>query len=253
MEVFGMAGVGEQLRQARLRQGIDLKEAENATKIRSKYLEALENEEFNVLPGRIYVIGFLRTYAKFLNIDSEKLVENLKSTIPDHEAVADQNPVSVIKVSKPGRNKTVKLLWLLILFIIIGIAIFSFNFILDFFMQSPQETIKPIPIETAPKNMEPPATPVDPPATPAQTQERTGIELIVIVQQDKSWISVEADGRQEFRGIKAAGEQLEIVAEQVIRINFGNAGVVRVLKNGEDQGLIGNPGQVVTKEYRAQN
>lgn len=248
-----MAGVGEQLRQARLRQGIDLKEAENATKIRSKYLEALENEEFNVLPGRIYVIGFLRTYAKFLNIDSEKLVENLKSTIPDHEAVADQNPVSVIKVSKPGRNKTVKLLWLLILFIIIGIAIFSFNFILDFFMQSPQETIKPIPIETAPKNMEPPATPVDPPATPAQTQERTGIELIVIVQQDKSWISVEADGRQEFRGIKAAGEQLEIVAEQVIRINFGNAGVVRVLKNGEDQGLIGNPGQVVTKEYRAQN
>lgn len=248
-----MAGVGEQLRQARLRQGIDLKEAENATKIRSKYLEALENEEFNVLPGRIYVIGFLRTYAKFLNIDSEKLVENLKSTIPDHEAVADQNPVSVINVSKPGRNKTVKLLWLLILFIIIGIAIFSFNFILDFFMQSPQETIKPIPIETAPKNMEPPATPVDPPATPAQTQERTGIELIVIVQQDKSWISVEADGRQEFRGIKAAGEQLEIVAEQVIRINFGNAGVVRVLKNGEDQGLIGNPGQVVTKEYRAQN
>ncbi|MBS3975132.1 MAG: helix-turn-helix domain-containing protein [Syntrophomonadaceae bacterium] len=248
-----MAGVGEQLRQARLRQGIDLKEAENATKIRLKYLEALENEEFNVLPGRIYVIGFLRTYAKFLNIDSEKLVENLKSTIPDHEAVADQNPVSVIKVSKPGRNKTVKLLWLLILFIIIGIAIISFNFILEFFMQSPQDTIKPIPIETAPKNMETPAAPVDPPATPAQTQERTGIELIVIVQHDKSWISVEADGRQEFRGIKAAGEQLEIVAEQVIRINFGNAGVVRVLKNGEDQGLIGNPGQVVTKEYRAQN
>ena len=51
----------------------------------------------------------------------------------------------------------------------------------------------------------------------------------------------------------AAGQQLEIVAEQVIRINFGNAGVVRVFKNGEDQGLIGNPGQVVTKEYRAQN
>jgi cytoskeleton protein RodZ len=61
-----MFEIGNSLREARLRRGIDFADAEHATKIRGKYLRALEDEEFQLLPSETYVKGFLRTYADFL-------------------------------------------------------------------------------------------------------------------------------------------------------------------------------------------
>lgn len=54
---------------------IDVQEVEEATKIRAKYLRALENEEYDLLPGQAYVKSFLRTYADYLGIDSRGLVD----------------------------------------------------------------------------------------------------------------------------------------------------------------------------------
>ncbi|MEW6661172.1 MAG: helix-turn-helix domain-containing protein [Bacillota bacterium] len=248
-----MAGVGEQLRQARLKQGIDLKEAESATKIRLRYLEALENEEFNVLPGRVYVIGFLRTYAKFLNIDSDKLIEALKSAYPDKGAAAEPSPRPMISVPKPRKNFARRLIWFLLLVVLASVAIIAFNYVLGFFRQTPEETFKPLPVDTSSKTTETPSAPVDSPPTPTQLPDKPRIELIVIIERDKCWISAESDGKQDFRGTMVAGQQLVVVADQVIRINFGNAGAARVFKNGEDQGILGKPGQVVSKEYRVED
>ncbi len=66
------------MREARLRQKIDIAEVETATKIRAKYLRALENEEFDRLPGSTYVRTFLRTYAEFLGLDPHLLVEEYR-------------------------------------------------------------------------------------------------------------------------------------------------------------------------------
>ena len=62
-----------------MRQRIDISEVESETKIRAKYLRALENEEYNLLPGPAYVKSFLRTYAEFLNLDSRELVNAYKA------------------------------------------------------------------------------------------------------------------------------------------------------------------------------
>jgi cytoskeleton protein RodZ len=73
-----MPEIGETLREARMRQRIDMTEVEAATKIRAKYLRALESEEWDLLPGPTFVKTFLRTYAEYLDLDSRLLVEEYK-------------------------------------------------------------------------------------------------------------------------------------------------------------------------------
>ena len=73
-----MAEIGETLREARMRRRIDMTEVETATKIRGKYLRALENEEWDLLPGPTFVKTFLRTYAEYLELDPRLLVEEYR-------------------------------------------------------------------------------------------------------------------------------------------------------------------------------
>jgi cytoskeleton protein RodZ len=73
-----MADIGETLREARMRRRIDMTEVEAATKIRAKYLRALENEEWDLLPGPTFVKTFLRTYAEYLELDPRTLVEEYR-------------------------------------------------------------------------------------------------------------------------------------------------------------------------------
>lgn len=74
-----MPEIGDQLRETRLRDRIDITEVEAATKIRAKYLRALENEEWDLLPGPTFVKTFLRTYADYLGLDARQLVEEYRS------------------------------------------------------------------------------------------------------------------------------------------------------------------------------
>jgi cytoskeletal protein RodZ len=71
--------IGTSLREARLRQGIDLPRVEADSKIRAKYLRALEEEKFEVLPAETYVKGFLRTYAEYLGLDGQLYVDEFNS------------------------------------------------------------------------------------------------------------------------------------------------------------------------------
>jgi transcriptional regulator with XRE-family HTH domain len=83
-----MADIGATLREARMRAKIDINEVETRTKIRAKYLRAIENEEWSLLPGDVYVKSFLRTYADYLGLDSRQLIDDYKRRYErptDHE------------------------------------------------------------------------------------------------------------------------------------------------------------------------
>ena len=73
-----MTEIGATLREARMRRQIDITEVESATKIRAKYLRAMEDEEWHLLPGPTFVKSFLRTYADYLGLDSRLLLEQWK-------------------------------------------------------------------------------------------------------------------------------------------------------------------------------
>jgi hypothetical protein len=74
-----MFEIGNSLREARLRRGIEFVQAEGTTKIRGKYLRALEEEQFSLLPSPTYVKGFLRTYAEYLGLDGQLYVDEYNS------------------------------------------------------------------------------------------------------------------------------------------------------------------------------
>jgi cytoskeleton protein RodZ len=96
-----MPEIGATLREARMRARIDVSEIEAQTKIRAKYLRALENEEWSLLPGPTFVKSFLRTYAQALGLDGKALVEEYRLA---HERPSDAMLEPII--STPQRNRS---------------------------------------------------------------------------------------------------------------------------------------------------
>jgi cytoskeleton protein RodZ len=95
-----MPDIGSTLREARMRDRIDISEVEAQTKIRAKYLRAIENEEWDLLPGPVYAKSFLRTYGDYLGLDSRMLVDEFRRR---YEGPADHDfrPVA----SRPPRER----------------------------------------------------------------------------------------------------------------------------------------------------
>ena len=77
----GQMRIGEVLKQSRTRQGIEIADVEERTKIRTKYLRALESEEWEVLPSPAYAKGFLRTYAQLLGLDADAIVDEYRRQV----------------------------------------------------------------------------------------------------------------------------------------------------------------------------
>lgn len=98
-----MPDIGETLREARMRRRIDMAEVEDATKIRAKYLRALENEEWGLLPGTTYVKTFLRTYADYLELDSRRLVEEYKLRY-ERPRAGEPAPFAGLATGRPQRR-----------------------------------------------------------------------------------------------------------------------------------------------------
>lgn len=114
-----MGEVGDALRERRMALKIDVHEVEEATKIRAKYLRALENEEYDLLPGNAYVKSFLRTYAEYLDLDARAIVDSYRSRTGTHE----EEPAGLV-----GRNNSQssprRVWWIVALALIVIVALF---------------------------------------------------------------------------------------------------------------------------------
>lgn len=94
-------GIGETLREARSRRKVDLSQVEAAIKIRVRYLQAIENEEWDALPGGAYTRGFIRTYAAYLGLDGDRLADDFRREV---EPLAERVPKRVEPVPTGARN-----------------------------------------------------------------------------------------------------------------------------------------------------
>lgn len=115
-----MAEIGETLRERRMAMKIDVQEVEEETKIRAKYLRALENEEYNLLPGNAYVKSFLRTYAEYLGLDSRALVDAYRA----QGERQDDDPAFFSARTEAGGSSRAK--WVIAVAVIIAIAVVLF-------------------------------------------------------------------------------------------------------------------------------
>jgi cytoskeleton protein RodZ len=97
-------GIGNTLRDARNRRKIDLAEVEDAIKIRARFLRAMENEEWDVLPGDIYARAFIKTYASYLGLDGERLAEDYRES--SESGGGPERPPARIEPALSGRRQS---------------------------------------------------------------------------------------------------------------------------------------------------
>ncbi|HAF98613.1 RodZ domain-containing protein [Paenibacillus lactis] len=105
-----MSELGQQLREARLQKGMSLDDVQEMTKIRKRYLEAIEAGDYKVLPGSFYVRAFIKTYAEAVGINPEELLEGHKQDVPKTEAEPTMEPVIQKRASRPAGERNMK--WL---------------------------------------------------------------------------------------------------------------------------------------------
>jgi cytoskeleton protein RodZ len=96
--------IGSSLREARSRQKLELSQVERDTRIRGRYLAALENDEFDVLPAPAYVKGFLRTYAEYLGLDGQRFVDEYTTRFAPVEEPAGAPPTPIGRGGLRGRR-----------------------------------------------------------------------------------------------------------------------------------------------------
>ncbi|WP_411349758.1 helix-turn-helix domain-containing protein [Paenibacillus sp. WLX2291] len=89
-----MSDLGRQLRDARLARGLSLDDVQEMTKIRKRYLEAIEAGDFKVLPGSFYVRAFIKTYAEAVGISPDELLQEHQDVVPEPEPEAVMEPVA---------------------------------------------------------------------------------------------------------------------------------------------------------------
>ena len=133
-----MFEIGTSLREARLRRQIDFAEAEYGTKIRSKYLRALEDERFELLPSHTYIKGFLRSYAEYLGLDGQLYVDeyNSRYVVGEEDApvpVARRVPAARARRAERRESR-------LVVLALVGIAVVTSLLIAAWRFGSPDET-----------------------------------------------------------------------------------------------------------------
>jgi cytoskeleton protein RodZ len=100
-----MPSIGDTLREARMRQRLDIADVEAKTKIRAKYLRALENEEFGMLPGPTFVKTFLRSYAEVLGLDPHLLVEDYRARYEPRDEIEALQPLGPPGLGRDRRRR----------------------------------------------------------------------------------------------------------------------------------------------------
>lgn len=270
-----MGMIGDLLRQAREKKGLSLREIEDETNMRWKYLEALENEEFEVIPGETYVKGFLRNYSAFLGLDSDQMLDLYRERLDEKEKiVAREQRLAERQERKKKRVTTPGLYWIVGAVVGLGVIIGVWAFSGDNQQGTEQTPITKNNQEQAGKQTVPQAKPepkaptqttpnvtTPTPQIPNNTQEPnvaipeppvTPGDGIVAVSfkaiGGESWFLVKVDGQEVFQGHVYAGQTKSFTGKSVWA-RVGDAGVVTAQVNGQDQGYLGEKGQVVQKEF----
>jgi cytoskeleton protein RodZ len=228
-----MFEIGPSLREARLRKGIELNDAERATKIRGKYLRALETESFDILPGQAYIKSFLRSYADYLDLDGQLFVDEYTSRF-----WIDEEPGSIrsrrIRIREHHHRRAERRM---VLLTVVGIAVVTALVIAAWNYGGGSSTDTKIPNLT-------PAVRRHAPATHAVFVTRAaGGASLLEVRKDG------ATGKVLFQGTLEKGESQRFVAKR-LWLNVGSPENLDVTLGGRPATLGTGCPQVVTVTRR---
>lgn len=255
--------VGSILREARESRRLSIEEASGVTRMGKTYLLALENDDYDRLPGPAYVKGFIRAYASFLGLSGDELLTLYEDTIHPLSAYEDEpsDQPQKGKIGLQDRNR-----WTVPLFLLVLV-------VLTAYVTSPKDE-KPVevsrnvvPVKVAP--VPPPAKVGDAPAlaprpaAPAKPDEtlipppvesggqlpQKGIILKLKVNNDCQ-LNITIDGELTQQYDLKSGDLIEWKGARAFSLDLGNAGGVEAEFNGKNLppfGDVGKPAHVVLK------
>jgi cytoskeletal protein RodZ len=221
------------LREARMRRRIDMTEVEAATKIRAKYLRALENEEWDLLPGPTFVKTFLRTYAEYLELDPKILVEEYRQRY-ERPSTQDLTPFGPGMGGARRRRQRPRRPIGPFIVLLFGIAVLLGALYALGTWGDPDDDEVPNTVATA----TPTATPTPTPRKSSSSRKKKKappprVSLRLTASDPVFVCLVDATGKEVIDGVQLeAGQRTRAYRSQRFRANFGN-GSVRMSVNGK--------------------
>lgn len=199
------------------------------TKIRQHYLSALEEEDFESLPARVYAIGFVASYARFLKLDADRLIGEFKDLAYSSEAAEPIPPEPDLgkKWGFPIRNAVAALVFL-------AMALWLGSYVADY--------ISGRAVARLPQTEQPAGR------SPDNQAVTDGLTLVIKAKQ-RTWVQITADGIVQYSGIMEAGGVKSFIAHDRLDMRTGNAGGIQLQLNGDVLPPLGAPGQVADKTF----
>lgn len=245
-----MSHLGQDLRHERELRGISLKQISESTRISLRYLEALENDRFEVIPGRFFVRAILRSYALALGLEETHFLSQYDESTQFNEQLEYKEAGPGYRPARSGRTR--RLPAVVILSVLVVAAALLYVFVI-----APRRAGSPaskahvrahVQVQAqapaAPAQAAPPTVTPAPVTTPAPAAEEVkGLRLDVSFTEE-TWLAVYADGRLAWNGIKRAGDALEVKAERELVLNSGNCGGMSFTLNGKRTRPFGQRGEV---------
>lgn len=229
-----MATAGQELKRERELRGISLKEIADSTKINMRFLQALENDQMDFLPGKFFTKGIIRTYADYIGLEADKILNIYYETLrrEQEEEEREENSHSSEAKDIKNRSRIQSAAWIIFVLAVFLIVFFIFK---DRLIPRENEHVV-IFSRTA----------IPPPHPP---DLRTLIETerihLDIFFEELTWLRVYADGKLVLDGLQPAGKKTAVFASSRLVINTGNAGGMVYSINGQPGRRLGKSGEVV--------
>jgi cytoskeleton protein RodZ len=237
MSDTGPRHLGERFRAAREARGASLSDVADQIRIRSVYLSAIEDEEWDAIGAPVYVRGFLRTYARYLKLDPEEAVAAFNATLPEEPPP----PGTVEPARSPASGRSgLLLIWIAGTVAVLLVAFVVYN---ELTLRSEQGAVATaLATPTAGPSVSP-----SPPA-PSPTPAMGGASSLALVLSAPSWLRVTVDGNVSMEGTFPAGTSKTFHGKSAL-VRIGNAGGVEVYVDGKDRGKLGKAGDVVEQAF----
>jgi cytoskeleton protein RodZ len=221
---------GEHLKREREMRGVSLEEISAATRISVRFLEALENEQWERLPGGVFNRGFVRAVSRFLGLEEESMVAEYALTTDD------QPNIAVLADSGPAKSDTAQriLLLLAILVVIAGLAAAGwYGWRRYAARKHAQGVAQPFRAQTAPQAQAATGgnSPAPAPGSPGAAEPEK-LELAVSAGRT-TIVTIVADGKTVFDGRMAAGKTQRFTAREQFEVSASNSTAVLLELNGQ--------------------
>jgi cytoskeletal protein RodZ len=250
-----MNNISETLRRERLRQGLDLKQLSDSTKISGRMLQAMEDGDLSRLPGGVFTRSFFKQYAAALGLDSAFVEVELRqiSPAPEPQVAIEESKTAFVpfEADQPrSRSLTAATIWVVLALVGCGgVYYLAKNYQPTTAKPIESSVVRP---ERKPEPASTPAQPVasvtTPAAAPAPPAIGPGTLQVVLNASEQSWVSITVDGKLVFSGILQPNDRREINAEEKVKVVAGNAGGIDISLNGKNIDSLGPKGQVRTVE-----